>query len=1515
MPSENLPRPLNNDVNHNLLFGLMAWQLDFIDREELTCGIKRWLETKQKLLASILVDRQSLSASQREVLEALIDEHVRQHAGDVTQSLAVVSSIGPVLSELKALGDSDLNESLTFIAADPFQTINAKIENQSGSPSVGQHGAAETRFRILRPHAKGGLGSVSVAMDGELSREVALKEMQSRFADDENLRARFRFEAEVTGRLEHPGVVPVYGLGHFDDGRPFYAMRFVRGDSLQDAITRFYEGANSHHVDVQNLDTNSFRNLLRRLVDICNAIAYAHSRGVLHRDLKPGNVMLGKYGETLVVDWGLAKTVAGDEIPCSVDESIVNVAHRSGSSPTAMGSVVGTPAYMSPEQAAGKLDQVGPLSDVYSLGATLYAILTGRAPFLGKTSLQEVIRGDFPTPQSINSQVANPLEAICLKAMSKDPQERYSSPLELAKEIEAFLAGEPVQAYRESIHERTRRWSRDHPRIVTAISATTLTTAVSIAAILAIVFFKNQDLSRLNGYLVESVTETRRQLRNSQILRLRRDALDTLDPDLAQPRPQRGLLLASEAVEINRRVGEPVLPHTQRVLSDILSQCGGHPVRITGPVPSRDCIVSPDHRWILGFANFPYQMHQDPLPDSPVRAVLSRTLLLIDLDTASPQSHVLFDSDAELVASEVEWRSTEDLTIPTCQLDACAFTPDGKWLAVVYQKRIQSEWQTQLAIWSLREQFNPDSPDHVLAIPVNRDGGIPFASVEFSDNGRRLAVGTRGGLLRTFAWSAAGPGDYVDLADHGDPVMRLRFNHDGTMLAGLRSPSIDPTLFESKEAMPVPTPIVDPSARLDAVRPIGISDAFLTGSDRVFLVSNQDRNAIESDEILPVDLDAPALIAPSVVHHASLWGAPLERWTLGLGAAQRMEAVNVQTFDFFPESSLLVAGSGDGSIRVWRRDCEDAEDNTRVETVEMGAGQLVMRRCGKEHWELIALPARDDMLQASSNMHHWRFNASGEMEDDFVVHQYGIEQILAWSDTAELTYLAIVNGQLAIIDPSIRNSLSVADLDEDNSGGKAFRETKIYGHEAPIEVAMVSQNDASLLTLDGDGEVRRWQLVDGFIPRSGSEEPVFATEVFSTEGFNAETHHTESGRMALATPSGRILVYDPERADPVWVVAHALKLPVGSGVDEIRFSHDGQLLFWRNAGGELFRWDANSDSETQPERVMSGLRLGSDFHSSSRSDRYIVGLTKASEALLIDLAAPASQKSISLQIPRELIKSIGQSADAKSELTGPAPPRIGYPLVQDQTSVGLGIESLCVSEDGSRIAIAWDKRVAWIHGSKPMGYSDEFETESLALDPLGRWLVSASHQTASPCIAWNLDSDPELSSPLEVSMSLRVTTPFRIQAKRMAVGVRLDPNSRRYESHSAGILVWQLSPNGPLEPRLLPVPERVMEVVVSPDGNLLAGFLDNGETLVWEISDLQAESSLQPVQQTIPHLFGGLTGFFTNQNSNLLVAGWGGVSRIELTLESLLERAANIAGRDFTDYEINSFQIPSSENE
>jgi serine/threonine-protein kinase len=468
------------NADRNLLFGILALQLDFISRDALIRAMNAWVLDKTKGLGLLLVEHNALDPERHALLETLVREHLRQHGGDPVRSLATVSLVGPIAGELRQIADSDLGATLAQIAVTQVRDANAT--QPTVPPPASRAGFPPGRFRILRPHARGGLGEVFVARDEELNREVALKEMQPRHAADADSRARFLREAEVTGGLEHPGIVPVYGLGQYADGRPFYAMRFIRGDSLETAITRFHlDDRPGRNPGERAL---ALRQLLGRFVDVCDAIGYAHSRGVLHRDLKPGNIMLGKYGETLVVDWGLAKPLGADEKLTGQSEGPFQAGLSGGSVATQMGAAVGTPQYMSPEQAAGRWDTVGPASDVYSLGATLYTLLTGKAAFEGsgvEEVLHKVGRGDFPPPRQVKPQVPPALEAVCLKAMALKPEDRYPSPRALADDLEHWLADEPVLVHRDPPLARAARWARRHRTLVAGLAGLLVTALVALA--------------------------------------------------------------------------------------------------------------------------------------------------------------------------------------------------------------------------------------------------------------------------------------------------------------------------------------------------------------------------------------------------------------------------------------------------------------------------------------------------------------------------------------------------------------------------------------------------------------------------------------------------------------------------------------------------------------------------------------------------------------------------------------------------------------------------------------------------------------------------------------------------------------------------------------------------------------------------------------------------------------------------------------------------------------------------
>ncbi|MCA8918680.1 MAG: protein kinase [Planctomycetes bacterium] len=334
--------------------------------------------------------------------------------------------------------------------------------------------ADKKRYVVVREIARGGMGKVLEVEDTELRRSVALKVLRKELLGRRDIVERFLEEAQITGQLEHPNIVPVHEMGVDGAGNLYFTMKFVEGSSLSEVLLRLREG---------NRDTQREYPLLRLLdvfIKICEGMAFAHNRGVIHRDLKPANIMVGRFGEVQVMDWGVAKVV-GRQFRASENDSGIVLTDRldSGSAHTMMGSVIGTPSYMSPEQAKGEVDTINHTSDIFSLGVILYEMLCLRSPWTGKSSdeVLEQVREMTPMkPRERNpeKEVPGELERLALKCLEKDPVKRLDTVKELAENVRNFIEGRAMGSVDYSPMRLAMKWIGRNKKEVLGVMLTLL---------------------------------------------------------------------------------------------------------------------------------------------------------------------------------------------------------------------------------------------------------------------------------------------------------------------------------------------------------------------------------------------------------------------------------------------------------------------------------------------------------------------------------------------------------------------------------------------------------------------------------------------------------------------------------------------------------------------------------------------------------------------------------------------------------------------------------------------------------------------------------------------------------------------------------------------------------------------------------------------------------------------------------------------------------------------------------
>jgi WD40 repeat protein len=970
------------------------------------------------------------------------------------------------------------------------------------------------RYGRVRFHARGGLGEVFVAEDEGLRREVALKRLQTRHDRNPSSRRRFLLEAEVTGRLEHPGVVPVYGLGQDADGRPCYAMRFIRGESFQDALSRFHQPDQPGRLEYGS----AFRQLLGRLVAVCNTVAYAHSKGVLHRDLKPGNVMLGNFGETLVVDWGLAKVV-GEEGRDSTD---TDNGSRPGVGLTRVGAIVGTPQYMSPEQASGRPERIGVASDVYSLGAMLYVLLTGHLPFEGHDAekiLEKVRRGDFPLPRRYNPRVPRALEAVCLKALALKPEERYASALALADDLERWLAGEPVSAWREPWTLRARRWLGRHRTLVTAGAAALLVAAV--AAGVALIAVRHEQ--RQTEEALKQSEENAGQLRqaNERILTAdgrRRAALrDSLNLALQQGLPRclsegdlgRGLLWLAHAHQrvpegeddLRAVLGTQVaawsrMLHRLRAFEDHSAAVTTAAFRPDGKVVLTGCADGSLRLWDTATGDSLGPPLRQPVPIWAVgfhsaKGLAGRPLAVGRLDDRTLQ--VLDATTGQRLGSLVH----PDV------VRAVAFSPDGTVILTGCEDRKARLWD------ALTGQATGPVLDHPL----------PVSAVAFSPNGNLLLTGS--GDPRDFPGAVGFQGD-ARVWDRVTGKMR------------------GPAVVVGRNVLSL---ALSPDGKVlllgcYAVRQLAQPVAFLadTQTGRVLrqLPPGQDNaNAVAFHP------DGRTVLTASNDGKVRLFEAATGK---ALGQLLEHEA-KVNAALFSPDGRDVLTGSGlqrSGALRIWR--------------VALGAEQgPVLRPPGSNPEMAFTSNGRFLLTTREETSAGLWDTATGKPVGPALVHRGPVLAVAVSPDGKRL------------LTGSADRTAKLWDAATGRRLGNSLR------HDSAVRRVAFSPDGRTLLTVcwdmthfddEGDARGQLWDAATGK-PRGPTLR-----------------HHGAIGVAAFSRDGSRVLLGGPDQLASVWDAATGQPAgpptPVIPWVATAAFSPDGRSVFTGNTDNVGRLWDANT---------------------------------------------------------------------------------------------------------------------------------------------------------------------------------------------------------------------------------------------------------------------------------------------------------------------------------------------------
>jgi WD40 repeat protein/serine/threonine protein kinase len=803
----------------------------------------------------------------------------------------------------------------------PAQTPGGASETVEYSGSGGEVIASRLparRYTVLGRVAQGGMGVIFKVWDGSLHRPLAMKVIRGQDQVGEagpapvnrELLGRFLREAEITGQLDHPGIVPVHEIGTDEHGRVYFTMRLVEGESLGSVLDKMSEGdatwTQTRVVDV--------------LVKICDTLAFAHSRGVVHRDLKPANVMVGRFGETYVMDWGLAKvlpqksssgphqlTVNEEGLLPAIPEGEEYDLAQDAAAPadlTIAGTVLGTPAYMPPEQAEGRPEELDERSDVYSVGAMLYRVLTGQVPYAEGTVARKsgdvlvAVKAGPPTcVAQLVPRAPGELVAICQKAMARSHADRYADMQEMAADLRAYLENRVVKAYQQGALAELKKWVKRNPLLTGAAAALVLVTALGVAGIIwkyrdaehqkDIAEDRRKDAEKNATDAKNNEEDAKRQLSNSTFL-LAVAAYDDRDVPLARQRLAR--------IEPGYRGWEW---HYFR------RQSSGGIFTLYGHTSSVRCVAfSADGTRIATGGDDRTAKVWDARTGTPLLELKGFKELVLSVVFSPDGRHIVTGSGDK--TAKVWDAQTGTLLLElkghTGGVDSVAFSPDGTRIVTGSGDRTAKVWDAGTGT--------------ILVDLKGHTNGV--RSVAFSLDGVRIVSGSHDRTAKV--WDARTGTPLLELKGHTDSVHSVAFSPDGTRIV---TGSSDQTAKVWDALMG--TPLKELNGHTGGVFSVAFSPdgtRVVTGSGDYMakvwhartgtplLELKGHRGGVASVAFSP---DGLRIISGSYDHSAKLWDA--RAGTPQLELKEHTSAVSSVAFS--SDGTRVVTGSHDKTARVW----------------------------------------------------------------------------------------------------------------------------------------------------------------------------------------------------------------------------------------------------------------------------------------------------------------------------------------------------------------------------------------------------------------------------------------------------------------------------------------------------------------------------------------------------------------------------------------------------------------------